>query len=237
MRILVNHLTRMHGGHICVAGIDVESGRHVRPVPEHAGLACHFLARYGGPFDMARIVSLGKPRCIPKPPHIEDVAFVPAWARVERTVSAAEFWAVLDRSAATRLCDIFGSDLKKVGPFAYGTEVGRGRASLGFLRPAGPPELYLEAASPGKARIRIRFGDGAIQAEAGVTDLRLYQADHATPDAAIVRAANRWIETSRGVILSVGLTREFRSSDKHPYLHWLQVNNVHLPEDPTWALG
>jgi hypothetical protein len=32
MRIVVNHLTRMQPGYICVAGMERQGGRHVRPV-------------------------------------------------------------------------------------------------------------------------------------------------------------------------------------------------------------
>ena len=70
-----------------------------------------------------------------------------------------------------------------------------------------------------------------------MTDLRLFGDDHATPEPARLRAAARWIADSRDVLLSVGLTRKFRSSERHEYRHWLQVNNIHLKEDPTWALG
>lgn len=39
------------------------------------------------------------------------------------------------------------------------------------------------------------------------------------------------------VILSVGLTRLFMSTDDHARLHWLQVNNIHVADDPCWQLG
>jgi hypothetical protein len=40
-----------------------------------------------------------------------------------------------------------------------------------------------------------------------------------------------------GTVLSVGLTRKFRSSDQYEPRHWLQVNNIHIQEDPAWLLG
>jgi hypothetical protein len=83
----------------------------------------------------------------------------------------------------------------------------------------------------------MRLSDGEIQADAGVTDLRLFGDDHATAAVAHIRAVNQWIADSHGVLLSVGLTRKFRSSEQHEPRHWLQVNNVHLQEDPAWALG
>ena len=83
----------------------------------------------------------------------------------------------------------------------------------------------------------MTLSDGQIEADASVTDLRLYGDDHATPDPAHLRAVAQSIAGSQGVILSVGLTRKFRSSDAAQYRHWLQVNNIHLKENPTWRLG
>lgn len=53
MKIAVNHLTRMQPGYICVAGIDLETGSHVRPVLPSGRLSAALLRRNGGPFDIA----------------------------------------------------------------------------------------------------------------------------------------------------------------------------------------
>lgn len=237
MKILVNHLTRMHGAHICVAGLDVDTRRHVRPVLQHEAMPADMLARYGGPFEMARIVDLGRPRPIPDRPHVEDYVFVPSWAKVQRTASADEFWNFLHQVVRARLAEIFGQEFEALGNSRFGTRLGRGEASLGCLLPRRPPELYLARSREGKPQIRMRLADGRVHADAGVTDLRLYQADHATPDTALVRGVAKWIRDSDCVLLSVGLTRKFRPTDRHEYRHYLQVNNVHLKEDPTWSLG
>ena len=125
----------------------------------------------------------------------------------------------------------------EVGRGHWGTELGQGHASLGLLCPAAPPELYLTSSRDGRPRVRMRISDGRIRADAGVTDLRLFGDDHATPDLARIRAVAQGIADSQDVILGVGLTRKFRSSDDSPYRHWLQVNNIHLKEAPTWLLG
>ena len=65
MQLLINHLTRMHGGHICLAGVDLETRQHVRPMLANDPVPFYLLARYGGPFEMARIVDLGLPRHAP----------------------------------------------------------------------------------------------------------------------------------------------------------------------------
>jgi len=237
MRVLINHLTRMHGGHICVAGVDLDSRRHVRPVLQHDSVPAELLSRYGGPFDMARIVELGNVRPTPNPPHVEDQVFVPSWAKVERTVSTHEFWNLLHETSRSTLREIFGTGLRAIGGSRLGTDLGKGEASLGCLRLCRPAQLYLRTRPNGAQQIRIKLDDGELRADSGVTDLRLYGPDHATPDAAIVRGVAKWIADSKGVILGVGLTRKFRPSDDADYYHWLQVNNIHLQEDPVWQLA
>ena len=184
MRILINHLTRMHGGHICLAGIDLETRRHVRPLLANEPLPFYLLARYGGPFEMARIIDLGSPRHTPDPPHLEDHVFVPSRAKVDRLAAAQEFWKLLEELQSTGLHEIFGPRLQELGNGHWGTALGQGLSSLGLLRPAAPPELYLVPSRDGTPRIRMRLTDGRIHADISVTDLRLYAHDHATPDPA-----------------------------------------------------
>jgi hypothetical protein len=44
------------------------------------------------------------------------------------------------------------------------------------------------------------------------------------------------LETGVPVILSVGLTRPFRRDGNDSARHWLQVNNIHLGDDPLGDL-
>jgi hypothetical protein len=236
MRILINHLTRMHGGHICVAGVDLQTRRHIRPMLANALLPFYLLARYGGPFDMALIVDLGSPRPTPAAPHVEDHVFVPTRAKAERLAAAHEFWSLLEEFQRPSLREIFGPALHEVSRARWATDPGQGSQSLGLLRPAEAPELSLAASPDGRPRVRMRFSEGQLEVDASVTDVRLFCDDHATPDAARARATAHWIADSRDVILSVGLTRQFRTSDRAPYYHWLQVNNIHLPGEPLWQL-
>ena len=59
MKIVISHLTRMQKGCICVAGVDIDSGRHVRPVMRQQ-MPVDMLAAHGGPFAMGAIVELGR---------------------------------------------------------------------------------------------------------------------------------------------------------------------------------
>ena len=240
MRIVINHLTRMRTGYVCAAGVEPESLRHVRPVLEEGALPFDLLARYGGPFDMACVVDLRIARPHPMPPHVEDHVIVPGSTTSCAVMRPAEFWGLLGRLAKTRLRDVFGERLRPVGRSSCGTGVGQGIASLGCFRPSRAPQLScVEQTSSGKVRIRMRIADAELEANVGVTDIRLHEDDHVTPNRAAVEALERRIQQSGQVILGVGLTRAFTSSTPHgdEEAHWLQVTNIHLEEDPAWQLG
>ena len=237
MKVVINHLTRMEKGYFCVAGVDWTTGNHVRPILPSGRLRNALLAPHGGPFDMANIVELGTPKHWPTSPHIEDYMFALAHTKRVGRASPDRFWRFLCAMSKPRLTDIFGDDLKSLGPASCGTDEGQGLASLGCLHPKQKPLLHLETKHHDRPRIRLRVSDGEFDLALAVTDIRLYQGDHATPDPGLVETAAARIRASKGVILSVGLGRAKRFSENGPAMHWLQANNIHLKEDPTWQLG
>jgi hypothetical protein len=237
MKIVVNHLTRMSEGHVCVAGIDPDTLRHVRPVLPASSLTPAVLARHGGCFDIGHVIDIGPAMPKPQTPHVEDHLFVPAAATFVRQAAAGEFWALLQRVAKPTLRGIFGDALKVQGLSSWGTDVGQGAASLGCLMLKQMPRLCYMPAGDYKAGIRIRIRDGELDLWAPVTDLRLCHPDHATPDQAATERIALRIRKSRCIILGVGLTREFRATSAGRSAHWLQVNSIHLETNPTWQLG
>jgi hypothetical protein len=239
MQVVVNHLTRMRGGYICVGGLDLETLQHIRPVLREGALPFDLLARYGGPFDMARIVELGGTRPAAENPHIEDRIIVPSRVKSLGTLRSEEFWDLLGRVCQTRLRALFGDDLRPVGLSSCGTDPGKGRASLGCLRAKRLPRLfYVAERSSGKPRIRLRLHDDDFDVLVGVTDLRLYQDDHITPDRQTIERVAAGLRDATDIVLGLGLTRAFASSgEASDAVHWLQVTNVHLASDPTWQLG
>jgi hypothetical protein len=66
VKIVVNHLTRMQQGYICVSGLKLGTCHHVRPILSGNRLSTGLLRRNGGPFDMAVIVDLGTVKPHPK---------------------------------------------------------------------------------------------------------------------------------------------------------------------------
>jgi hypothetical protein len=229
MRIVVNHLTRMRYPRICVAGIDLESGEHVRPVA-WPHLPVDLAASHGGPLDIGAIVELGPTQQSGHPPEVEDRRFELRYLRRVESFAPERFWRLLDACALPRLQDIFGPDLTRRGA-TYATDQGIGAASLGCYSPAEPPHLYVDA----RSRLRLALFEGDHELHLPVTDLRFVDATFSL-DLELVESVQARLKRCVQIILSVGLTRPYTPDDSAPRRHWLQVNNLNLADDPTWGL-
>ncbi len=230
MKIVIAHLTRMEKGYFCAAGIDVKTHQHVRCVVEQGRLPIGMLSRYGGPFDMARVVDLGAAQHRPDPPHSEDHVIGPQQMRSIPHAAPGWFWDLLCSVSVRSLKAIFGLELQRVGPRSAATRERQGSVSLGCFRPGRKPKLWIKEQAAGP-QVRMKMRDGLFDLSVSVTDIRLYTDDHWTPDRDAVRQVAGKIEAGEELVLSVGLTRAFAGN------HWLQVNNIHLESCPTWELG
>jgi hypothetical protein len=229
MQIVVNHLTRMQPGYVCVAGIDLSNGQHIRPVLRYERLTRDLLTLNGGPFGIASLVDLGPVKYCGKAPELEDHCFHFLNAHSAGVVSPERFWQLLQTIAHTSIIKIFGSTIK---PLRRGCiiDLGTGKASLGCLIPAAPPILSVTS----NGQIRADITDGTFTVNLSVTDLRLCEADHKTPKENLIKEINTRIQDGTPVILSIGLTRPWRHPDDTVERHWLQVNNFHLMNDVIW---
>jgi hypothetical protein len=228
MQIVINHLTRMQKGFMCAAGVDPATGRHVRPVLA-SQMRTEMLARHGGPFELGYRVELGETKFVGKVPEIEDRQFEAAAAQRLDRIPPAEFWNLLTELAADGLAEIFGPDLQPLGAASCGVFEFHGLRSLGCYW-ARNSSIHLQTAAD-QTRIRFAFEEGARRYSVPVTDIRLYGEDHVTPDADAVDALARTLAGRQRVLVSVGLSRAYKRSDDNPAVHWLQVNNIHLPPE------
>jgi len=221
----------MKPGFICVAGINQQTGRHVRPV-QMDRLRSVLLVRNGGPFDIASEVDLGQVVYQGHLPEVEDHSFDSQKTSRINDVSPQMFWGLLDDTAKESLIDIFGNDLQQRGNSCT-VDIGKGSGSLGFLQPETRPTLYVN----GFDKIRMNLADGQFSADLSVTDLRLYEDDYKTPRYDVVENVASRIEQGTSVIIGVGLTQPWQKPGDTESRHWLQANNIHLEDDPAWRLG
>jgi hypothetical protein len=114
MEIVVNHLTRMNAGYICVAGVNTSTWQHIRPVLNRR-LTTSLLAANGGPFALATLVDLGPAQYRGYAPEVEDHYFDPQMVRVIRAVPPEEFWNLLQHVTRRSIREIFGSAISSSG--------------------------------------------------------------------------------------------------------------------------
>jgi hypothetical protein len=209
----------MLGGHICMAGIDVDTGKRVRPVTS-TQLSGRLLASRGGPVGLGRVLDLGRTAPRRSPPEVEDTRFALPALRHLQTLDADAFLARL-HGATSDLADI-GRDLQRRGRNLV-VPAGKGRCSLVAVHFEEPVRVFINE----ECRLRLAWHDGL---SLPVTDIRLYTADFRAPDPAAVRALADRLAVERGTYLCFGLGRPYEG------YHWLQLNNLHLSSDPAWSL-
>lgn len=225
MRITITHVTRMHDGRVCVAGVDTERMVHIRPVLRFGSLTADCLAENGGVFALGHIVDLGPTSPCGRPPEVEDHYFDLTRARVVGHLSDTELWSLLASLAADDPAEIFGNALHtpegRVKSLA--TRKGKGRASLGVWRASNEPRL-------------TRYGNKALlecDCELGpkrfsVTDTRLFESDLTTIDEQAFRSVQSALSSSPEVLLCVGLARPWAPQGMGEQMHWMQVNGIHI---------
>jgi hypothetical protein len=232
VRILVNHLTRMQPGYFCVAGVEVNAPRHIRPVLRHGRLTTDLLRPNGGPFDLGSVVDLGQTTNAGHAPELEDHRFDPSRTRWLFDDDPDDFWNALDDVARKSLGEIFGSALE-LWDESGTVDVGEGTASLGCLRPEKQPWLYIDH----RGTVRLVLDYLMPSVDLSVNDLRLYERDGRTPRRGLVASVEERLKSGVEAILSVGLTRPWQKRGDTAERHWLQINNIHLKDDPLWQLS
>lgn len=234
MRIVVNHLTRMSGEYVCVAGVAIdptEDYAHIRPLrekqsPHNGRLDRNCLQSSGGAFSLGSIVDLGPIDRRPVIPEVEDTKFLLWKAKHIQSLDANAF---IDKAirplTRSSLREIFGKDLYRQSSTAAAVPRGEGLASLGVMGPLSDVELEAREYY-GQQEIRFSLSDPDLgDLRLKVTDIRLWESDHITPSFENIDAILTRID---GCYISVGLTREYKSR------HWLQINNIFPESNPLW---
>jgi hypothetical protein len=226
MRIIVNHLTRMQPGYVCVAGYEPNSMEHIRPVLGRR-LKRALIGAEGGPFDLGIEVELGSVRYVGAAPEVEDHEFTEASVEVVDRVPEDRFWRDLQRLLSPDLFAAFGERLERRGN-GFAVSLGQGDASLACIVPDSRPTFEVNP----WGSLRCEFEVDGEWADLAVTDIRLCKSDQKTIKAELVDELNRRSTTGVDLIFAVGLTRPWRRPRDRKERHWLQVNNVFFEDDP-----
>jgi hypothetical protein len=221
VELVVTHLTRMHDDHVCLAGLDRTTGRHIRPVTG-ARIARSYLDRPGGTVQIGSILRFTAMTPMPSPPEVEDHLFREVDSDVIGQVTDRELWTMLEAAESSDLTTIFGPSFHRSG-HTWALDERTGLASLGVIRAHERHGPQIDAY--GKVRMALLGDDGELLS-IPVTDLRLFRADDGTPDRSGVVELKRQVDRAH-VLLSVGVGRAW-APDGEKRRHWLQVNNIHV---------
>jgi hypothetical protein len=212
---------------ICVAGIDPKSRRQIRPVIGRC-FTRDFLRHNGGPFEIGAEVDLGPTIHVGRTPAIEDHQISPSNLRYLRRLKRDEFWSLLRETSRSDLAAIFGPDLQHhPRDHSATTAENHGSATLGHLRLARPPAFTTNFLG----RPRVTLFEQTTESTISLTDFRFCRSDHRTPRLRFLENVKTRLRNVP-FILAVGLTRPYQKSPSDPPRHWLQLNNVHLEDDP-----
>jgi hypothetical protein len=224
MYVVVSHLTRMKPGYFCVAGIDPNTGRHIRPTLG-TRLETRLLRQNGGVFEIGALVDLGKTITDGKAPELEDHLFHESNLRFDRNMKPDEFWKIISDSSTANLKGVFGTALEVRGR-GCAVALNSGSASLGCLS-RGAVELDIDRWD----KVKLQIQDGEFSPYLSVTDIRMYKSDQKSPrHTALSRLMKRL--TKEKVMICVGLARAWQQPGDTESRHWLQVNNLHFESDP-----
>lgn len=219
----------MSGSRICIAGVDVERGRHVRPVtPATDLLTRQLLAEEGGPLDVGAVIDLGPATPVPSPPETEDHRIATRNLDWVGTLDGDEYWGVLETICEPDLEAAFGGDLERRG-WKYAVEAGRGSNSLAVIRARRRADLDIDDRY---GKLQLRFNDPDPPTYLSVTDLRFFEADHRTIRHDVVEDVSDRLDSGVGLYLMLGLARAFRAAGDDRDRHWLQVNGLCLEDRP-----
>ena len=237
MEIIINHLTKMRRGYICVAGV-ARDGMHWRPVLEphpdgrHTQLQRSLLRSNRGPFELGAVVDLGEVSEQPTPPHLEDVIFNPDKVTFLHHQQSESFIDSIAGVAKNSLHSIFGQEVQSKSKTAAFTLEGQGRASLGVLR-LDDADLTAEL-EYGKPVVRLEFEDPDLGVKnLKVNDLRLWEDNQRTPADGNIEQLQGQLD---GCLVAVGLTRAPTENRNIKGRHWLQINNI-FPRRNPFAAG
>lgn len=202
---------------ICVAGVDLGTKGHVRPITGKAHtMTRDMLVENGGPFEIGAVAELGSVRPSPSPPEVEDHWFWPDQAQRVGRLSADEYLALMDEIASDDLDAVMGSALQRHG-WKYAVDAGTGTASLGVLRAFA---MSVEVNDYGS--LQVRLDDVEPRAYISITDLRYYHEDQGTVREDAVEDTNRRLRRGVHSFLMLGLARAWTKPGDDTERHWLR---------------
>lgn len=217
----------MQSPRICIAGIEVDSKRHLRPVTAPDDLITRsLLAEEGGPLQLGAGVELGPTTATPNRPETEDHFCQTGNREALGVLSGQEYLDLLTRVEGDDLGTAFGPGLRRNGN-TYAMKSGGGEHSLVCIRANQGTRLSIDFEKP-----YLRLPE---QTKVKVTDVRFFEPDQKTLRKDVVTDVNARLGDGVGAFLMFGLSRPWARPGEDEELHWLQLNGICLEDSPLGA--
>lgn len=224
MKIIVTDLTRFGNKDIvCTAGIDIETGRCIRPMPYLKMSECKRLNILPGSVLEGKFTSS---KALAKP-HLEDMDY--SSLSYLGPCTPEQFLTILENSTCDSVQSGFEIELQerqKHIPTIQAPDVSIITIKVNPTNLEIVPNEY----KPGELKIIFTDSDGFQFRYLSITDLGFYQ--YATKTACKpngLNTINSFIHNQAAVYLRIGLGRNYKIGDKEGY--WIQVNGIYTFPD------
>jgi hypothetical protein len=212
---------------ICIAGIEVDSKRHLRPVTAMDDLITRsLLVEEGGRLELGTGLELGPTTATPNRPEAEDHFCQTSNFEALGVLSGQEYCDLLTRVEGGDLGTAFGPGLRRNGN-TYAMEPDGGANSLACIRAKRDARLSIDFEKP-----YLRLPE---QVKVKVTDVRFFESDQRTLRRDVVADVNARLATGVGAFLMFGLSRPWARPGEDKELQWLQLNGICLEDSPLGA--
>jgi hypothetical protein len=223
-RLIVTDLTRFSNKQIvCTAGVDVQTGECIRPMPYLAAADCQKLNILPGAIligDFTPVARTG--------PHQED--FNHSNLMFHGPCSAEEFREALESTCFASVSEGFEFDFRDPNQKMLPPNHPVQRSIVTIAVSPSKIEIVEDMYKPGK--IKVIFTDGAGQTfrYIPVTDLGFHDYALQHQQAGALETLNSWLQSQEEVFLRIGLSREYTNPQGRTGF-WLQVNGIYTFPD------
>jgi len=217
MRIVITDLTRFSNPEIvCIAGLDIETGECIRPLPYIQLSECTRLNILPGNVidgDFTKSSNIENP-------HSEDCKYSGKLKRV-RIYESDEFQSILNSTLSPNISEGFNYPFPEKGKVIL-SQFKPSKSIITLKMNTSNIEVVRDGFNEGKIRLHLLDNDGRRFSFLSITDLGFYNyAMKHFHDANFPNIINAFIRRQDSVYLRVGLGREYQGG------FWLQVNGIY----------
>ncbi|WP_299976854.1 hypothetical protein [Desulfobacula sp.] len=218
-KIIVTDLTRFSkGDKVCTAGIDVDTGECLRPMPYLNSARCAELNIQPGAIlkgDLNIHVNTTSP-------HIEDANYTKL--EFHGPSKAKEFKDILDNSLSGTVSLGFGIAFG-VGQKYIPIEMNANCSIITIKVNPYEIQIHEDQYKPGKVKCSFTDQSGNQFRYLSITDRGFYDYAQRHQNDGSLNILQNFLQSQDDIYLRIGLSRAFQISDRNGY--WLQVNGIY----------